>query len=56
MELSIQPGSNIVPTVDCFTRPGSVQLVNDFADGLQADYERVRALEAHGLFEVHTTA
>jgi len=50
MELLTQPGQTLLPTVNCFTRPGSVQLVNETPGLLQADYERVRALEKGGLF------
>ena len=28
MEMMTQPGSVIKPTIDCFTRPGAIQLVN----------------------------
>lgn len=50
MELLTQPGQVVHPTVNCFTRPGSVQLVHETPAQLQADYERVRALERDGLF------
>ena len=50
MELNTQPGEMLVPTVDCFTRPGSVQMVCDTAAGLEADYAKIRELETHGLF------
>jgi hypothetical protein len=47
-----QPGAYIRPTIDCFTRPGSVQLVNENEDELAKDYETIRQLEAKGLFEL----
>jgi hypothetical protein len=50
MELLTQPGQVVHPTVNCFTRPGSVQLIHETPAQLQADYERVRALERDGLF------
>ena len=50
MELLTQPGKLLLPTKDCFTRPGSVQLVNEIPMTLQSDYERIRELEEYGLF------
>jgi len=47
-----QPGASIRPTVDCFTRPGSVQMVNESDDELSKDYEIIRQLEFQGLFEL----
>ena len=29
VEMLTQPGNVVPPTVDCFTRPGSVQMVGD---------------------------
>ncbi|CAM9876580.1 unnamed protein product, partial [Chrysoparadoxa australica] len=52
MEMTVQPGSQLSPTVDCFTRPGSVQLVNDSPEALARDYEVIRSLEKDGLFEM----
>ena len=40
-----------VPTIDCFTRPGSVQLVHEDEAIVLADHARIRALEGAGLFE-----
>lgn len=40
LEMTAQPGSFLSKTVDCFTRPGAVQLVNENAEQLQADYLR----------------
>lgn len=48
MELAVQPGSAIVPTIDCFTRPGSVQLIHPDPDVVQADYDRIRTIENEG--------
>ena len=47
-----QPGAALHPTVDCFTRPGSVQLVNASREQLQADYQAIRGLEKGGMFEL----
>jgi len=52
MELLTQPGSPLYPTIDCFTRPGSVQLVHVNAGDLMADYQVIRQLELDGLFEL----
>ncbi|CAN0293879.1 unnamed protein product [Discosporangium mesarthrocarpum] len=38
--MSIQPGSLLQKTTDCFTRPGSVQLVHKDRDQLLKDYEK----------------
>jgi hypothetical protein len=48
-----QPGSFLRPTVDCFTRPGTVQLVNKSASQLEVDHEVIRKLELSGLFDLH---
>eukprot|EP00596_Hydrurales_sp_CCMP1899_P000255 CAMPEP_0119051766 /NCGR_PEP_ID=MMETSP1177-20130426/73276_1 /TAXON_ID=2985 /ORGANISM="Ochromonas sp, Strain CCMP1899" /LENGTH=963 /DNA_ID=CAMNT_0007031083 /DNA_START=116 /DNA_END=3007 /DNA_ORIENTATION=- len=52
MELMTQPGAVLAPTIDCFTRPGSVQMVSSTKDGLMADYTRIRELEKEGLFDL----
>ncbi|CAM9737898.1 unnamed protein product [Ectocarpus fasciculatus] len=52
LEMTAQPGSYLRKTVDCFTRPGAVQLVNEDKEQLMADYLRVRELEDSGLFEL----
>lgn len=52
MEMLTQPGAALHPTVDCFTRPGSVQLVNSSREKLEADYEVIRSLETTGMFEL----
>ncbi len=52
LEMMTQPGASIKPTVDCFTRPGSVQMVNESAEALKKDYDAVRSLELDGLFEL----
>eukprot|EP00904_Undaria_pinnatifida_P012537 jgi/Undpi1/8413/HiC_scaffold_25.g10881.m1 len=52
LEMSAQPGSYLKKTVDCFTRPGAVQLVHEDAKQLQADYLTIRELEDSGLFEL----
>lgn len=52
MELLIQPGMELPRTVDCFTRPGSIQMVADIVATLEEDYRAIRNLEKAGLFEV----
>lgn len=42
--MNAQPGSYLRKTVDCFTRPGAVQLVNEDKEQLTADYLRCDAL------------
>lgn len=52
MEMLTQPGAALHRTVDCFTRPGSVQLVNASAQQLHADYHTIRSLEKGGMFDL----
>jgi len=52
LEMMTQPGAILRPTIDCFTRPGSVQLVNKSNEALLADYNTIRGLELHGLFQL----
>ncbi len=47
-----QPGAYLMPTIDCFTRPGSVQLVDESGAQVEADYQRVKELETGGLFVI----
>ena len=48
-----QPGSHIKSTIDCFTRPGSVQMTNNDGSLLEKDYNYIRSLEVNGdLFDV----
>lgn len=47
-----QPGAYLRPTIDCFTRPGSVQMVNNSNEKLEQDYSVIRQLEFDGLFLV----
>ena len=42
LEMLTQPGAPITPTIDCFTRPGSVQMVNADAVQLEASYYQIR--------------
>jgi hypothetical protein len=51
-EMLTQPGSFLRPTKDCFTRPGSIQLVNKSASQLESDHEAIRKLERNGLFDL----
>ncbi|KAJ8603981.1 hypothetical protein CTAYLR_003356 [Chrysophaeum taylorii] len=54
MELAVQPGSKLAPTIDCFTRPGAIQLVHPDPAVVEADYRAIRALEEESrLFELH---
>ena len=41
----VQVGKPMVRTVDCFTRPGSVQLVSELPGALEEDYAKIRDLE-----------
>ncbi len=50
IELSTQPGTLLQPTVDCFSRPGSVCLVSSSPAELDRDYATIRDLESKGLF------
>jgi biotin carboxylase len=50
VEMLTQPGNLLVPTIDCFTRPGSVQMVGDSPRALEDDYNSIRLLEYNGLF------
>jgi L-amino acid ligase C-terminal domain 2 len=52
LEMTAQAGSVLRQTVDCFTRPGAVQLAHADAAVLQADYDAIRQLEKQGLFEL----
>lgn len=52
LEMMTQPGAALKPTIDCFTRPGSVQLVNSVLSKLDQDYNEIRRLEQSGLFEL----
>jgi hypothetical protein len=40
-----QAGRLISPTIDCFTRPGAVQMVHEFTAQLEADCHRIREME-----------
>jgi hypothetical protein len=46
------PGDELKRTVDLFSCPGMLYLVDPDREKLQADYERLRELEAEGLFEL----
>jgi carbamoylphosphate synthase large subunit len=47
-----QPGDEITPTIDLFSCPGMIYLVDPDREVLRRDYERLRTLEQDGLFEV----
>jgi ATP-grasp domain-containing protein len=46
------PGDELKRTIDLFTCPGMIYLVDPDRERLRADYERLRELEAGGLFEL----
>ncbi len=48
----LESGDDLLRTVDLFSCPGMVYLVDPDRERLQADYERLRQLEAEGLFEL----
>ena len=48
----LQPGDTLERTVDLFSCPGMIYLVDPDPERLRADYERLRELEADGLFEL----
>jgi hypothetical protein len=48
----LEPGQQLERTVDLFSCPGMLYLVDPDRERLQADYERLRELEAEGLFEL----
>jgi L-amino acid ligase len=45
-----QPGNYLLPTIDSYTCPGSVQLVSEGIEIIDNDVERIRQLELQGLF------
>ena len=48
-----EAGDEITPTIDLFSCPGMVYLVDPDRDVLKRDYDRLRELErGEGLFEV----
>jgi ATP-grasp domain len=50
-----QPGEEITPTIDLFSCPGIVYLVDPDRDVLKRDYDRLREIEREqGIFEVET--
>ena len=49
-EMCVQPGDNLKKTIDCFTRPGSIQLMHEDEKVVERDYERIRELEIEGMF------
>ncbi|HXR31655.1 MAG TPA: ATP-grasp domain-containing protein [Solirubrobacterales bacterium] len=48
----LEPGQQLRRTIDLFSCPGMVYLVDPDRGRLQADYERLRELETQGLFEL----
>jgi hypothetical protein len=48
----LEPGQQLERTVDLFSCPGMVYLVDPDRERLQADYEHLRELEADGLFKL----
>ena len=51
-DLDARPGEQLKPTVDLFSCPGIIYLVDPDRERLQADYDRMRELEADGVFEL----
>lgn len=45
IEWQLKPGDYAALTVDCFTRPGSAQLVHADRDQVRQDYDKIRTLE-----------
>jgi biotin carboxylase len=48
----LAPGDRLKRTVDLFSCPGIIYLVDPDRDQVQADYDRLRELEADGIFEL----
>ena len=44
----VQPGQWIPKTIDCFTRPGCVQLVSDTEEDADRDFEAIHSLDKVG--------
>lgn len=47
----VKPGDYISKTIDCFTRPGCVELVADTEEDAERDLEAIHALEIIGLID-----
>jgi hypothetical protein len=47
-----QPGNELRKTIDCFTRPGSIQMANKDAHQLEKDYNLLHNLSQNGFFTV----
>ena len=47
----VKPGDYASKTIDCFTRPGCVQLVSDTEEQADKDFEAVHALDKVGLLD-----
>ena len=47
----VKPGDYAFKTIDCFTRPGCVQLVSDTEEQADKDFEAVHALDKVGLLD-----
>ena len=47
----VKPGDYVSATIDCFTRPGCVQLVNDSEEQAESDLEAIHDLELLGLID-----
>ena len=45
LTLLTQVGSKISPTIDCFTRPGAVQMVHELTAQLESECTRIREME-----------
>jgi biotin carboxylase len=51
MSWDVKPGDYAPKTIDCFTRPGCVQLVHESEEQADADFEAIHALDACGLMD-----
>ena len=51
MCVCVNEGDFVYQTIDCFTRPGGVQLVNASEEQVEADFEAVHSLEHMGMFD-----
>jgi biotin carboxylase len=47
----VKPGEFVHKTIDCFTRPGCVQLVGDTEEAADRDLEAIHDLELNGLID-----
>ena len=53
MEIFVQAGQKVSPTVDCFTFVGNMRLTHSDEAVVNAEYARVREIESAGDFLVY---